>query len=204
MPAFMGSPGRKGRRTGEKANAAPDDLRGALGHPLRRRIVYFLLRQEGSPSEIARAVGVRTENITYHVDSLRKLKVIELVASKIVGSRAVKHHYRLTQRPDLSASEYRRLSGADRGRIAQLIAELVSDDVALSRAAGLLGKGRRLPIRRLGGPVDDQALDELQQLQDEHQRRAERVLAAAKSRVEAGVGGTSRMVRVVMMLFPAR
>ena len=75
----------------------PDVVK-ALAHPLRVRILNILDQRTASPVEIARELDVPLGNVSYHVRTLARLRLI-----KIVGRRqrrgAIEHFYRADERP---------------------------------------------------------------------------------------------------------
>ena len=77
--------------------SADRNLVKALSHPLRWQILNAINEGVSTPASIARRLGVRTENVSYHVRVLSDLEVIELVATTPVRG-ALEHHYRATRR----------------------------------------------------------------------------------------------------------
>jgi DNA-binding transcriptional ArsR family regulator len=65
----------------------------ALAHPLRARMLSILQDREASPKELAAEFGIPLANVAYHIQVLRKLKLIKLV-KKTPRRGAVEHHYR--------------------------------------------------------------------------------------------------------------
>ena len=65
----------------------------ALAHPLRARMLSILQEREASPKELAGEFGIPLANVAYHIQVLRKLKLIKLV-KKTPRRGAVEHHYR--------------------------------------------------------------------------------------------------------------
>jgi DNA-binding transcriptional ArsR family regulator len=65
----------------------------ALAHPLRTRMLSILQEREASPKELAGEFGIPLANVAYHIQVLRKLKLIKLV-KKTPRRGAVEHHYR--------------------------------------------------------------------------------------------------------------
>jgi DNA-binding transcriptional ArsR family regulator len=65
----------------------------ALAHPLRTRMLSILQEREASPKELAAEFGIPLANVAYHIQVLRKLKLIKLV-KKTPRRGAVEHHYR--------------------------------------------------------------------------------------------------------------
>jgi DNA-binding transcriptional ArsR family regulator len=65
----------------------------ALAHPLRVRMLSILQEREASPKELAAEFEIPLANVAYHIQVLRKLKLIKLV-KKTPRRGAVEHHYR--------------------------------------------------------------------------------------------------------------
>lgn len=85
------------------------NLMKALGHPLRQRILQVLDQQEeGSPSEIAEALGEPLTNVSYHVKILRRCDAIELVRTEVVRS-AVERFYRPKVRSTVDEGNWRNM-----------------------------------------------------------------------------------------------
>jgi DNA-binding transcriptional ArsR family regulator len=73
----------------------------ALSHPLRVQILRLLEEKDGSPVEIATALGLPVNRVSYHMRQLARFDLIKLV--KTTPRRgAVEHHYRLQARPRIS------------------------------------------------------------------------------------------------------
>jgi DNA-binding transcriptional ArsR family regulator len=73
----------------------------ALSHPLRVQILRMLEEKDGSPVEIATALGLPVNRVSYHMRQLARFELIKLV--KTTPRRgAVEHHYRLEARPRIS------------------------------------------------------------------------------------------------------
>jgi hypothetical protein len=76
----------------------------ALSHPLRWQILSMINAGTSTPAGIARRLGVRTENVSYHVRVLCDLGVIELIGTTPVRG-ALEHHYRATRRAEASDAD---------------------------------------------------------------------------------------------------
>lgn len=69
----------------------------AMSHPLRRRILRSLVeRGVHSPAELARMLGVKLSDVSYHTRRLEQLGCIELVKTRPVRG-VVEHFYRATE-----------------------------------------------------------------------------------------------------------
>jgi DNA-binding Lrp family transcriptional regulator len=84
--------------------AADANLVKALSHPLRWQILSMMNQGTSTPAGIARRLGVRTENVSYHVRVLCELGIIELIGTTPVRG-ALEHHYRATHRAELSDAD---------------------------------------------------------------------------------------------------
>jgi DNA-binding transcriptional ArsR family regulator len=64
----------------------------ALAHPLRAKMLYALQDRASSPKELSAHFEVPLSNVAYHIQVLRKLKLIRLV-KKTPRRGAIEHHY---------------------------------------------------------------------------------------------------------------
>jgi predicted ArsR family transcriptional regulator len=107
---------------------------GPLGHPTRVRIVRYIHDHgEGSPSEMAHALDVRTETLSHHVKSLVNDGVLKLARTVSVRG-AVAHYYAIADgqpaAPDVLVSQETAVTDLSR-----VVAELVSSAVAAAGSA---------------------------------------------------------------------
>jgi DNA-binding transcriptional ArsR family regulator len=73
----------------------------AMSHPLRIRILAMLTERVASPVELAESLDASLGVVAYHVRTLYRLGMIELVKETRVRG-AVEHHYRAKERPRVS------------------------------------------------------------------------------------------------------
>src|SRR3954462_11748906 len=73
----------------------------AMSHPLRVRILAMLEERTASPVELAGWLGASLGTVAYHVRTLYRVGLIELVRETRVRG-AVEHHYRSRERPRVS------------------------------------------------------------------------------------------------------
>jgi DNA-binding transcriptional ArsR family regulator len=73
----------------------------ALAHPMRVSILARLQERRATPRELAGWLGASLGGVSYHVRTLHKLGMIELVATTQVRG-AIAHHYRAKERPRFS------------------------------------------------------------------------------------------------------
>src|SRR3954467_13036164 len=113
--ASSGSPGqplpeRESGRT-VKPITAIDDPRyvKAMSHPVRVRIMAMLQERKASPNELSQWLGTTLGATAYHVRTLHKLGLIELVDETRVRG-AVEHHYKAKARPKASQENWSKAS----------------------------------------------------------------------------------------------
>jgi DNA-binding transcriptional ArsR family regulator len=70
----------------------------ALAHPIRMKILNILDERTATPKELAEALGLPLENVSYHVRTLKDFGFIKLERTRQVRG-AVEHHYKLAARP---------------------------------------------------------------------------------------------------------
>jgi DNA-binding transcriptional ArsR family regulator len=73
----------------------------ALAHPMRVSILARLQERQATPRELAGWLGASLGAVSYHVRTLHKLGMIELVATTQARG-AIAHHYRAKERPRFS------------------------------------------------------------------------------------------------------
>jgi DNA-binding transcriptional ArsR family regulator len=73
----------------------------AMSHPVRIRIVAMLRERRATPSQLAEWLQLSLGLVAYHVRTLERLGLIELVEETRVRG-AVAHHYRATKHPIVS------------------------------------------------------------------------------------------------------
>jgi DNA-binding transcriptional ArsR family regulator len=171
----------------------------ALAHPLRARMLYLLQDREASPKELSAQFGIPLANVAYHVQVLRKLKLIKLV-KKTPRRGAVEHHYRADSGAFISDSTWADTPGLLKdAAVGTLLADIGTQT---STAAAIGGFNRsdmhltsRLPV------LDEQAWEELSgMLMDVLERSRELEKESAK-RLRAADHEGEVKAGLVMMLF---
>lgn len=146
----------------------------ALAHPLRARMLSILQEREASPKELAGEFGIPLANVAYHIQVLRKLKLIKLV-KKTPRRGAVEHHYRADYGAHIDNEAWsatpdvikRSLVGATLGEIgrdandAALIGGFDHSDAVIARSKYVLDQEAWQELSGMLGNVLDRA-DELQ------------------------------------------
>ncbi|MGH2976397.1 MAG: ArsR/SmtB family transcription factor [Solirubrobacterales bacterium] len=80
---------------GTESNRKPTDLFTALAHPVRRRVLRTMLREnaETTPRELATRLDEPLSALSYHVRVLEECELVKLTRTKRVHG-ATQHFYR--------------------------------------------------------------------------------------------------------------
>jgi DNA-binding transcriptional ArsR family regulator len=78
----------------------------ALSHPVRIRALEILNERVASPSDIAKELDIPVANVSYHVNTLLRLRCIEEVELRHVRG-AIEHRYRATTRVFAQLDDWR-------------------------------------------------------------------------------------------------
>jgi DNA-binding transcriptional ArsR family regulator len=171
----------------------------ALAHPLRAKMLYALQERQSSPKELAAHFGVPLSNVAYHIQVLRKLKLIRL-AKKTPRRGAVEHHYVVDHVAYMYADAWSKTPTLIKERA---VAEWLEDvGVYVTDAAATGGFNRsnahlsrsRLVLDEEGWDVVSAKLEELVELVDEVEKESAERLKRADHQGERATG-------LVMLLF---
>src|SRR5829696_8730435 len=152
----------------------------ALSHPLRIRIMGVLEQRTATPKELAQTLGVRLENIAYHVRALRDFGLIELERSEQVRG-AIAHFYRARARPRITARAWEQLPDISKRAMIGAALEQIGAIVSAAAAQGQFGRPESHVSRRPlvldeegfkeASSVISNALDELSAIERQSERR---------------------------------
>lgn len=174
----------------------------ALAHPLRVRILGLLESRVMTPKQIASELGLRLENVSYHVRILRDFGFIKLERKKQVRG-AVEHHYKAVPRPrmttqawtDLPAVVQDAMTSANLSQLVQLISS-AAEQGAFARAETQLTH-RYLVVDGLGYTEASLAVTELlKELAKIERDSAHRIRMGAAQGEEAHVVAASLLFDV--------
>lgn len=172
----------------------------ALAHPLRVRLLALLEERTASPRDLAAELGLPIPNVSYHVRTLERLGLVELVA-QTSNRGAVKHHYRAVGRPVFTDRAWSNAPSLAKQAVIGAALSQVSDDVNAAAEAGGFDRGdihfSRSPmlVDRIGWAEASQELERVL-------RRLEQIAKSSEERLQAqGHGDDSQRAMVVMMLF---
>lgn len=155
----------------------------ALSHPLRVRIMGVLEQRTASPKELAEALGVKLENLAYHVRTLRDFGLIELERSEQVRG-AIAHHYKARARPRVTARAWEQLPDISKRAMIGAALEQIGGLVSNAALEGGFGRPESHVSRRPllldetgfeeASRIITEALDELSEVERRAKRRIER------------------------------
>jgi DNA-binding transcriptional ArsR family regulator len=170
-----------------------------LAHPLRTRMLAILLEREASPKELADEFGIPLANVAYHIQVLKKLKLIRLVR-KTPRRGAVEHHYKADQSAHIGNEVWGDIPGlVKEGLIAAGLSETareVNDAVA---TGGFDHEDVHMSRSKL--VLDQKAWDELSGLLKHALDRGYELEKEAAERLKGADHEGERKAAVVMMLF---
>src|SRR3954462_3654354 len=174
----------------------------AMSHPLRVRILAMLDERTASPVELAGWLGATLGSVAYHVRTLERMGLIELVHETRVRG-AVEHHYRSKERPRVSDAAW--AAAPPIAKQAAVSASLQTID-AYARAASAAGgfDHGNAPLPRPPLRLDARGWNELSRAGIRLLCQVDRIEAAANERIERNPhSGETRDLALVMMLFEA-
>jgi DNA-binding transcriptional ArsR family regulator len=187
----------KTRGRDEVANA---NLVKALSHPLRWQILNALNEGVSTPAGIARRIGVRTENVSYHVRVLTELGIIELIGTTPVRG-ALEHHYRATQRAFFTDADAAQMPPEVLRDALQVVIRDTIEDLVRTGASEEVYSRSDVHITRTPLHLDEQGYNEVSDLFSGILDRVLEIQAESLTRME---GDTSSEIRTdaVLMHFP--
>lgn len=152
--------------TKEAATAVPEfispQLVAAMSHPTRLHTMTVLLGRTASPRQVAEEIGERLNNVTYHINQLRKLGCVELVRTERVrGGRVLERFYRATQRLYLDEDAWQMLSEKVHFNVAAVTLRMIAQDITNSMAAGVFFDGGNAHLCRSSTAVDEEGWREV-------------------------------------------
>jgi DNA-binding transcriptional ArsR family regulator len=160
----------------------------AMAHPLRVRIMAMLQERKASPTELSVWLGSTLGATAYHVRTLYKLDLIELVDETRVRG-AVEHHYRAKPRPKVTEDDWSKASPvAKQAAVGSRLRALEE----FSRASAAAGGFDRVDavLERKTAKLDDKGWNALTAEAAKFLARVDRIEAdAAKRLAKAGDDG---------------
>jgi DNA-binding transcriptional ArsR family regulator len=174
----------------------------AMSHPLRVRILALLDERVASPVELAGWLGATLGTVAYHVRTLERIGLVELVRETRVRG-AVEHHYRATARPRVSDEAW--AAAPPIAKQAAVAASLQTIDAyaQAASAAGGFDHGNA-HLTRTAMRLDARGWNDLSRACMRLLAQVDRIETAAQERMELNPHtGETRDIALVVMLFEA-
>jgi DNA-binding transcriptional ArsR family regulator len=174
----------------------------ALAHPLRIRILAMLEERPSSPVRVAKQLGLPIGRVAYHVRTLEKLGLLQLVETH-QRRGATEHVYKALAHPQFNDDAWAALGPVGKQRMLSAMLRQIGEYANGSAAAGGFDRADA-HITRTALKLDEQGWTRLAEATKKWLREVERIEDAASARL-AGEGDDARPVDVglVIMLFEA-
>ena len=125
----------------------------AMSHPVRVRIMAMLQERKASPNELSQWLGTTLGATAYHVRTLHKLGLIELVDETRVRG-AVEHHYKAKARPKVTEENWSKASPVAKQASIGSQLKMLEDYTNASAASGGFDRSDAV-LERKTARVDD-------------------------------------------------
>ena len=172
----------------------------AMSHPLRVRILALLDERTASPVELAGWLDATLGTVAYHVRTLERMNLVELVRETRVRG-AVEHHYRSKERPRVSDEAWAAAPPIAKQAAVSSSLETIDAYAHAASAAGGFDDGNS-HLTRTAISLDARGWDDLSRACRRLLAQVDRIEEAAQERMAGDPdAGESREVALVMMLF---
>ena len=174
----------------------------AMSHPLRVRILALLDERSASPVELAGWLGATLGRIAYHVRTLERMGLIELIGETRVRG-AVEHHYRSRARPTVSDEAWAAAPAIAKQAAVSASLETIEAYAHTASAAGGFDDGDA-HLTRTALRLDDRGFDDVSRACLRILAELDRIEEDARERIELDPHtAETKDVALVMMLFEA-
>src|SRR3954451_5259200 len=171
----------------------------AVAHPLRARMLSILQDREASPKELAGEVRTPPATVAYHIQVLRKLKLIKLV-KKTPRRGAVEHHYRADFGAHIDNEAWSATPDVvTRSMVGGVLGEVGNDANAAATIGGF--DHEEAVLTRSKYVLDQEAWSELSGMVTDVLDRADELQKDAEKRLRSNGHDGERRAGLVMMLF---
>jgi DNA-binding transcriptional ArsR family regulator len=172
----------------------------AMSHPLRVRILALLDERIASPVELAGWLDATLGTVAYHVRTLERMGLVELVRETRVRG-AVEHHYRSRERPRVSDEAWAAAPPiAKQAAVASSLQTIDSYARAASAAGGFDNGNSHLTRTALR--LDARGWNDLSRACLRLLAQVDRIEAASDERIQRNPHATeTKHAALVMMLF---
>ena len=172
----------------------------AMSHPLRVRIVALLDERTASPVELAGWLGATLGTVAYHVRTLERMGLIELVRETRVRG-AVEHHYRSKARPRVTDEAWAAAPPIAKQAAVSSSLQTIDAYARAASAAGGFDHGNS-HLTRTALHLDARGWNDLSRACARLLAQVDRIEEAAEQRMQRNPhAGETKDVALVMMLF---
>ena len=182
-----------------KPVTAVDDPRyvKAMSHPVRVRVMAMLAERKASPNELSQWLGTTLGATAYHVRTLHKLGLIELVDETRVRG-AVEHHYKAKAQPKVTRANWSKASPVAKQAAVGSQLSMLEDHTNASAAAGGFDRADAI-LERKTARLDEKGFTALSAEVTKLLERIDRIEADAAKRLDR-VGGEGAIEAGVVAL----
>jgi DNA-binding transcriptional ArsR family regulator len=174
----------------------------AMSHPLRVRILALLDERPASPVELSGWLGSTLGTTAYHVRTLERLGLIELMAESRVRG-AVEHHYRARERSSVSDEAWAAAPAIAKQAAVSASLETIDAYAHAASEAGGFDNGDA-HLTRAALHLDARGFEDVSRACLRILAQLDRIEEAATERMELNPHtGETKDVALVMMLFEA-
>jgi DNA-binding transcriptional ArsR family regulator len=175
----------------------------ALSHPLRVRILSVLEERTASPVQLAEWLQASLGVVSYHVRTLHRLGLIDLVG-ETPRRGAVEHHYRAKARPSMAADSWDKAPPVAKQALVGATLQQIHDYARVSAAAGGFDRADAR-LSRTHVTVDAKGWEQLTRAFDRLLEQVEKIESQSADRLKKGAANAEPLrVGVVGMLFEAQ
>ena len=181
-------------------------LLSALTHQTRVHVLSVLTDRTASPKELAAELKCSVRHVTYHLEKLEELGVIELVGvdENAGGGRSVEHFYRAIQRAWFDRDSWKQIGGPKtHPRVTAAIMSLINEDIATAITAGTFD-GEENHISRTPLLVDKEGYDELVAFLTEVLDGVFAIREKAANRIKEETETVQTMVQIIQFDLPPK
>jgi DNA-binding transcriptional ArsR family regulator len=172
----------------------------AMSHPLRVRILALLDERTASPVELAGWLGATLGTTAYHVRTLERMGLIELVRKTRVRG-AIEHHYRSKDRPRVSDEAWAAAPPIAKQAAVSSSLQTIDPYARAASASGGFDDGAA-HLTRTALRLDARGFHELSRACQRLLAQVDRIESAARQRMSRNPGSTdTSSIALVMMLF---
>ncbi|HEX3324547.1 MAG TPA: winged helix-turn-helix domain-containing protein [Solirubrobacterales bacterium] len=166
----------------KKSPGIESTLGALIAHPTRVKSYVILNERVASPNEIALETNLAVGHVSYHVDKLKELKVIELVDERPVRG-AIEHFYRAVRRPVALEAGLKEMTEEERDSLTRYTLQLALADAALAINAGTFDARLNRALVRVPMTVDEEGFAKLASLHEEMYQRHLEIEAESAGRM---------------------